>query len=225
MNLDADDFRKRYSELSDEGLLSINREELVEVARQCHDQELVRRGLQYDRTVIVGTPSRELLLSGLESNEVVRTFWHRLPGPVRVLSALIGNFLVAAVGTGISEGAFYSFYHPVSIQGGYAKELILSAAVAFLLGGFVYYRWQSGPAKWIWIVGVCGLIWLLVGSRGQTPFIPDWLRAWAVLSFVSVRLIAYSAGAWLSAKLIIGSATDLAPQESRASSPEGIDAP
>jgi hypothetical protein len=34
MNLDADDFRKRYAELSDEGLLSINREELVEVARQ-----------------------------------------------------------------------------------------------------------------------------------------------------------------------------------------------
>jgi hypothetical protein len=110
-------------------------------------------------------------------------------------------------------------------QGGYAKELILSAAVAFLLGGFVYYRWQSGAAKWIWIVGVCGLMWLLVGSRGQTPFIPDWLRAWAVLSFVSLRLIAYSAGAWLSAKLIIGSATDLAPQESRESSPEGSDAP
>jgi hypothetical protein len=224
MNVDESDFGRRYAHLSEEGLLSIDREDLIDTARQCYDQELARRGLQNDRTVIVGTPSRELIVSGLESNRVARTFGHRLPAPVRVLSALIGNFLVAEVGTGISEGEFYNFYHPVSFQGGYAKELILSVAVAFLLGGFVYYRWQSGAAKWMWIVGVCGLIWLLVGSRGQTPFIPDWLRAWAVLSFVSVRVIAYSAGAWLSAKLIIGSPTDLEPQETE-SSPEGSDAP
>src|SRR5207244_2793573 len=37
---------RRYGELSDEGLLSIDREELVEVARRCYDEELARRGLQ-----------------------------------------------------------------------------------------------------------------------------------------------------------------------------------
>ena len=211
MNVDVSDFRQRYAHLSDEGLLSINREDLIDTARQCYDHELATRGLRYDRTGIVGAPSKELFAGGIERNQGLPTFLNRLPGPVRVLSALIGNLLVAALGTGISEGAFYNFYHPASIQGGYAKELILSAAVAFLLGGFVYYRWQSGAAKWIWIVGVCGLIWLLVASRGQAPFIPDWLRAWAILSFVSVRVVAYSVGAWLSAKLIVGSPNDLAP--------------
>lgn len=44
-----DDFRQRYAELSDEGLFSINREELVELARQCYDQELAKRGLQAER--------------------------------------------------------------------------------------------------------------------------------------------------------------------------------
>jgi hypothetical protein len=49
MNTDADDFRWRYAELSDEGLLLINREDLVEVARQSYDQELEMRGLQARR--------------------------------------------------------------------------------------------------------------------------------------------------------------------------------
>jgi hypothetical protein len=48
MNVDEDDFRRRYAELSDEGLLSIEREELVDLARQCYDEELARRGLQYE---------------------------------------------------------------------------------------------------------------------------------------------------------------------------------
>src|SRR5580700_262922 len=103
MNVDESDFGRRYAHLSDEGLLSIDREDLIDTARQCYDQELARRGLQYDEMVIVGRPSRELLVSGLESNDVVRTFGHRFPAPVRVLSALIWNFVVAELGTGISE--------------------------------------------------------------------------------------------------------------------------
>ncbi len=141
------------------------------------------------------------------------SLWSRIPAPLRVLCSLIGNLLVATVGTAISEEAFYNFYHPSSFEGDYAKELILSAAVAFLLGGFVYYRWQEGAAKWIWIVGVCGLTWLLAGSWGQTPFKPDWLRAWAVLSFVSARTVAYSAGAWLCAGLIVSKERRLSAAE------------
>lgn len=211
MNVDESDFGRRYAGLSDEGLLSINREDLIDTARQCYDQELGKRGLQYEETAIPGTPSRELFEGEPESNKVARTFGHRFPAPLRVLGALIGNFLVAAVGTAISEEPFYNFYHPSSLQGSYAKELILSTAVAFLLGGFVYYKWNAGTAKWIWIAGVCGLIWLLVGSWGQTPLSPDWVRAWAVLSFVSVRTIAYSAGAWLCAELIVSKEHRLSP--------------
>jgi len=51
MKVDEDDFRRRYAELSDAGLLSINRAELVEVARHCFDQELAQRGLQYEQEI------------------------------------------------------------------------------------------------------------------------------------------------------------------------------
>jgi hypothetical protein len=46
MKVDEDDFRRRCAELSDEGLLSLNREEFVEVARRRYDEELARRRLQ-----------------------------------------------------------------------------------------------------------------------------------------------------------------------------------
>lgn len=49
MKVDESDFRRRYAELSDEGLLSIHREELVDAARQCYDEELARRGLQREQ--------------------------------------------------------------------------------------------------------------------------------------------------------------------------------
>jgi hypothetical protein len=39
------DFRQRYAELSDEGLLSIDPAELVDAARQCYEGELRTRGL------------------------------------------------------------------------------------------------------------------------------------------------------------------------------------
>jgi hypothetical protein len=61
MNVDADDFRKRYGELSDEGLLSINRGELVELARLCYDQELARRGLQAQREFGSRRPSSRIV--------------------------------------------------------------------------------------------------------------------------------------------------------------------
>ena len=48
MKVDEDDIRRRYAELSDEGLLSINREDLVDLAQRCYDEELTRRGLQYE---------------------------------------------------------------------------------------------------------------------------------------------------------------------------------
>ncbi len=61
MNVDADDFRKRYGELSDEGLLSINRGELVEVAGQFYDQELAKRGLQAQRVFGSRRPSSRIV--------------------------------------------------------------------------------------------------------------------------------------------------------------------
>ena len=46
MQVDLDDFRRRYAELSDEALLELSRDDLVDLARDCYDAELARRGLR-----------------------------------------------------------------------------------------------------------------------------------------------------------------------------------
>ena len=45
MDFDASDLRKYYAGLSDDALLALRREELVEAARECYDAELARRNL------------------------------------------------------------------------------------------------------------------------------------------------------------------------------------
>jgi hypothetical protein len=45
LQVDLDDFRRRYAELSDEALLELDRDDLVDLARDCYDAELARRGL------------------------------------------------------------------------------------------------------------------------------------------------------------------------------------
>jgi hypothetical protein len=46
MKFSAEDFKHLYAEMPDDELRSLVREELSEVARQCYDYELQRRGLQ-----------------------------------------------------------------------------------------------------------------------------------------------------------------------------------
>jgi hypothetical protein len=45
MEVSLEDFRRHFELLSDETLLSTNREELTEGGRQCYDEEVARRGL------------------------------------------------------------------------------------------------------------------------------------------------------------------------------------
>jgi hypothetical protein len=45
MRINPEEFRRHYDSLSDEALLDIDRDELVDVARQCYDEELARRGM------------------------------------------------------------------------------------------------------------------------------------------------------------------------------------
>lgn len=46
MNVDAEDFRRHYSALSDAALLDLDPDELVDAARQCYEVELAQRGLR-----------------------------------------------------------------------------------------------------------------------------------------------------------------------------------
>jgi hypothetical protein len=46
MKFSVDDFKRLYAEMPDEELRSLSRQELTDLARQCYDAELARRGLQ-----------------------------------------------------------------------------------------------------------------------------------------------------------------------------------
>lgn len=49
MKIDENDFRRRFAGLRDEALLSIDRKDLVDRARESFDEEVARRGLEYVR--------------------------------------------------------------------------------------------------------------------------------------------------------------------------------
>lgn len=48
MQIDPEELRQRFADLSDEGLLSIDRADLIELAQQYYDTEVARRGLHTD---------------------------------------------------------------------------------------------------------------------------------------------------------------------------------
>jgi hypothetical protein len=50
MEATSDDFRRHFELLSDGALRETNRNDLVEKAKRCYDQEIVRRGLDTDAT-------------------------------------------------------------------------------------------------------------------------------------------------------------------------------
>jgi hypothetical protein len=50
MQTSREDYVRHFSELSDEALLEVPREDLVQVARDCLDEEMARRGLAAEET-------------------------------------------------------------------------------------------------------------------------------------------------------------------------------
>lgn len=59
MKVSAEDFRQQYAGLSDEGLLNVDRQDLVEMARACYDEELARRKLKAAAPVPVAAHAPE----------------------------------------------------------------------------------------------------------------------------------------------------------------------
>ena len=56
MKVSMEDFRRQYAGLSDEALLDVDRQDLVELARACYDEELARRQLKTPAPAPAPTP-------------------------------------------------------------------------------------------------------------------------------------------------------------------------
>jgi hypothetical protein len=70
VKVDADDFRRVYESLNDEALLAVKRDELVEVAQQCYDVEVAKRGLAARGDAAAAPPPGSAAATGEELVEV-----------------------------------------------------------------------------------------------------------------------------------------------------------
>ena len=62
LEIDPEQLRRQYAELSDEGLLSIDRNDLTELAQHYYDAEVAARGLDSESPLETEQPDEELVL-------------------------------------------------------------------------------------------------------------------------------------------------------------------
>ena len=231
MKVGHNDFVERFAELSDAGLLSINRDELVDLARQCYDSEVARRGLQGEpdvREEPEAFPKLVEVLHTIHDFAIASRPHVRSVEPVNARGLfrpgfdLLRHFLTATLGTAIAESEIYGMYHPKTITGAFAKEITLSAVIALLLGLVVQRIWPSNTARWMALLGVLAFAATL-SFRPETVLDPvgafslpiffarptDWSKV--TLWFASVRLIAYSFGAFCCATFLRQKAVRMLP--------------
>lgn len=70
MKVSIEEIRRQYADLSDEGLLEIEPEDLMEQARKCYDEELARRGLTREQPA----PPHEVFEANTEAMVVAATY-------------------------------------------------------------------------------------------------------------------------------------------------------
>ena len=117
MEVSLDDFRRHFELLSDETLLSTNREELTEGGRQCYDEEVARRGLN-------SAPSEEI------ETEVAEGTHQTDPGEEMVL---IATYLIpdeANLARGLLQSAEIPFRieNELAPLGGFQLRLLVPRA-------------------------------------------------------------------------------------------------
>jgi len=89
LQVDPEEIRQRFEQLSDEGLLSIDRNELIELAQQYYDAEVSRRGLHTAPAAPAEETAEEQLVplstfDSLEEADLVRALLESSEIPVRL---------------------------------------------------------------------------------------------------------------------------------------------
>jgi hypothetical protein len=117
MDITLDDFRRHFELLSDDALLSTNREDLVDSARECYDEEVTSRGLN-------SSPDEEI--AGEETSVAEQPESDRL--------VLIATFNIpdeANLARGLLESAGIPFYlqNEYVALGGIELRLMVPSAV------------------------------------------------------------------------------------------------
>lgn len=89
MQVSPDDFRRHFELLSDAALLSTNREELVEAAREVFDAEVARRGLNTPPDDEPAGDATSAALAGHEGEELVLIATYNIPDEASLARGLL----------------------------------------------------------------------------------------------------------------------------------------
>ena len=121
MQIDPEDFKRHYAMLSDAALLEINRDELVDVARECYDAELVERNLAPEES--------------LASTPVVETAAGQADGELQ----LVGMFLTMDEAN-FARGLLQSADVPCSLENELSAGFSPTGALRLLVPASAYER-------------------------------------------------------------------------------------
>jgi hypothetical protein len=89
VEVNLDDFRRHFEILSDEALLSTNREELVERARGCYDEEVARRGLDVSEPDEPIAEAASSEAQAVEEDELIRIATYNVPDEANLARGLL----------------------------------------------------------------------------------------------------------------------------------------
>jgi hypothetical protein len=89
VEISLDDFRRHFELLSDETLLSTNREELVENARGVYDEEVARRGLDTPATEDAAAEAGLAAVAPGEDDELVVIATYHIPDEANLARGLL----------------------------------------------------------------------------------------------------------------------------------------
>lgn len=119
MQVSPADFRQHYELLSDEALLEINADDLVDVARQCLEEELASRGLN----AVTADAPEEIAAEPAAGEEGEQD-----PGEVLIATFTNGDELNLARGLLQSAEIPSRVENPLAVMGGMELRLIVPAA-------------------------------------------------------------------------------------------------
>ena len=116
MEVSAADFRQHYELLSDEALLEINADDLVDVARQCLEEEIAQRGLNVEADDAPEEIAAEPVAGEEDAREVL------------IATYTSGDELNLARGLLQSAEIPSRVENPLAVMGGMELRLIVPAA-------------------------------------------------------------------------------------------------
>jgi hypothetical protein len=127
---------------------------------------------------------------------------------LRETGLFVFHLFIALMGTAVVESSIFPLIRGDTPRMFLFQANLLNASIAFAWGYFVYWRWQTAPAKWIWVAGLLwfgqrlllhakygSMVWEMSGIGCAEDHDPSACESFLVYTLLALRVVSYSAGA------------------------------